>query len=149
MKTCPILLVEDNESDIALTRRAFAKSRISNPLVVCEDGQDALDYLFAEGAYRGRDPHQTPALILLDINLPRVDGLTTLARIRAHPLTRRVPVVILTSSTEEQDLARGYDLGANSYIRKPVSFEGFVAAIEQVGLYWLVINEQPPRSEWQ
>lgn len=147
MNASSILLVEDNESDIALTRRAFAKSWISNPLVVCEDGQDALDYLFGEGAHAQRDARATPALILLDINLPRVDGLTALARIRAHPLTRRIPVVILTSSTEEQDRARGYDLGANSYIRKPVSFERFVDAIAQVGLYWLVINEQPPRTE--
>ncbi len=140
-----ILLVEDNASDIALTRRAFDKSRIGNPLSICEDGQDALDYLFAQGAHAGRNAEEMPALILLDINLPKLDGLSVLRRIRENPLTRRVPVVILTSSTEEADLAAGYDAGANSYIRKPVNFERFVDAIAQLGLYWLVINEAPPQ----
>src|SRR3546814_6333515 len=115
-----ILLVEDNPSDIALTRRAFVKSRIGNPLDVCEDGQEALDYLFAQGVHADRRGEALPALILLDINLPRLDGLSVLRQIRANPATRRVPVVILTSSTEQTDLAAGYDAGANSYIRKPV-----------------------------
>lgn len=141
-----ILLVEDNPSDIALTRRAFAKSRIGNPLTVCEDGHDALDYLFARGAHADRQGEALPALILLDINLPRLDGLSVLRQIRANPATRRMPVVILTSSTEQADLAAGYDAGANSYIRKPVSFERFVEAITHLGMYWLVINEPPPQS---
>src|SRR3546814_85242 len=141
-----ILLVEDNPSDIALTRRAFVKSRIGNPLAVCEDGQDALDYLFAQGAHGDRQGEALPALILLDINLPRLDGLSVLRQIRANPVTRRMPVVILTSSTEQADLAAGYDAGANSYIRKPVSFERFVDAITQLGMYWLVINEAPPQG---
>lgn len=141
-----ILLVEDNASDIALTRRAFDKSRIGNPLAVCEDGLDALDYLFAQGAHSDRNAEEMPALILLDINLPKLDGLSVLRRIRENPLTRRIPVVILTSSTEQTDLAAGYDAGANSYIRKPVNFERFVDAITHLGLYWLVINEAPPQG---
>jgi two-component system response regulator len=140
-----ILLVEDNPSDIGLTRRALAKSRIANELVVAEDGQDALDYLFGRGAYTGRAVTQLPALVLLDLKLPRVDGLDVLRRIRTEPITRRMPVVILTSSKEEQDLATSYDLGVNSYIRKPVDFVQFAKAIEQLGLYWLVLNEEPPK----
>ncbi|MDP1696420.1 MAG: response regulator [Xanthomonadaceae bacterium] len=147
MNARTILLVEDNPSDIALTRRAFDKSRIGNPLIVCEDGQEALDYLFAQGTHADRCKKQMPALILLDINLPRLDGLSVLRQIRENPLTRRLPVVILTSSTEQSDLAAGYDAGANSYIRKPVSFERFVDAITQLGMYWLVINEAPPKAE--
>lgn len=139
-----ILLVEDNPSDIELTKRALAKSRITNPLVVVQDGQEALDYLFGTGPHQGRDTAQQPALVLLDINLPRVDGLEVLRRIRAEPKTRRMLVVILTSSKEEQDLAAGYERGVNSYIRKPVNFAQFVAAIEQLGLYWLILNESPP-----
>ena len=133
--THPILLVEDNSSDIALTRRALAMGRIGNDLVVAEDGQEALDYL---------ETGKLPALLLLDLKLPRGPGLEVLRRIRANPHTRRLPVVILTSSREEQDLAAGYDLGANSYIRKPVDFRQFTQAIEQLGMYWLVINEPPP-----
>jgi two-component system, response regulator len=140
-----ILLVEDNPSDIGLTRRALAKSHIANELVVTEDGQDAVDYLFSSGAYAGRDVTQLPALVLLDLKLPRVDGLEVLRRIRIDPITRRMPVVILTSSKEEQDLAASYDLGVNSYIRKPVDFIQFAQAIEQLGLYWLVLNEEPPK----
>jgi two-component system, response regulator len=139
-----ILLVEDNPSDIGLTRRALAKSHIANELVVAEDGQDALDYLFGGGAYAGRDVSQMPALVLLDLKLPKVDGLAVLKRIRTEAITRRMPVVILTSSKEEQDLAISYDLGVNSYIRKPVDFVQFAQAIEQLGLYWLVLNEEPP-----
>jgi two-component system, response regulator len=140
-----ILLVEDNPSDIGLTQRALAKSRIANDLVVAEDGQDALDYLLGGGAYAGRDVTQLPTLVLLDLKLPRVDGLEVLRRIRTETLTRRLPVVILTSSKEEQDLATSYDLGVNSYIRKPVDFEQFAQAIEHLGLYWLVLNEEPPK----
>jgi two-component system response regulator len=133
-----ILLIEDNASDVELTRRALDKSRIANELVVAEDGESALEYLWHKG------PHELPALVLLDLNLPKITGLEVLHRIRADARTRRLPVVILTSSKEEQDLAAGYDLGVNSYIRKPVDFKQFAQCIEQLGLYWLVLNEQPP-----
>lgn len=139
-----ILLVEDNESDVDLTRRAFARNRIANELKVVNDGQAALDFLFGEGTHAGREPGAPPALILLDLKLPKLDGIEVLSRLRADPRTRRVPVVILTSSKEQDDLAAGYDGGANSYIRKPVDFHAFVEAIRQIGLYWLVLNEQPP-----
>ena len=140
-----ILLVEDNPSDIGLTQRALAKSQIANELVVAEDGQEALDFLFGTGAYAGREMDLSLALILLDLKLPRVDGLEVLRRIRADARTQRLPVVILTSSQEEQDLAQSYDLGANSYIRKPVDFAQFAQAIQHLGLYWLVLNEPPPK----
>jgi len=148
MKPNTILLVEDNPSDIGLTQRAFAKSRIANELVVAEDGQEALDYLFAAGKHAGRDAHQNPALVLLDLKLPRVDGLEVLRQIRADLRTGRIPVVILTTSQEEQDVAQSYDLGANSFIRKPVDFTQFAQAMEHLGLYWLVLNEpaQPKRK---
>jgi CheY-like chemotaxis protein len=141
VKTKVILLVEDNPSDVGLTQRAFAKSHVTNELVVAEDGQEALDYLFGAGAHTGRNVREQPALVLLDLKLPRVDGMEVLRRIRADARTSRLPVVILTTSTEEQDVARSYDLGANSYIRKPVDFVQFIHAVEQLGLYWLVINE--------
>ena len=144
MKTRIILLVEDNPSDIELTKRAFAKSRITNELVVVEDGQEALDYLFCVGTYAARDSNDLPTLVLLDLNLPKVDGLSVLRQIRTDERTRRIPVVILTSSKEEQDVAMGYDLGVNSYIRKPVDFLQFTAAVDHLGLYWLVMNEVPP-----
>ena len=140
-----ILLVEDNPSDIGLTIRALERNGIGNRLVVAEDGQDALDYLFCAGAYGTRDIADVPLLVLLDLKLPRIDGLEVLGRIRADPRTRRIPVVILTSSTEEQDIAAGYDLGTNSYIRKPVDFHQFAEVIKQLGLYWLIINQPPPR----
>jgi CheY-like chemotaxis protein len=139
-----ILLVEDNPSDAGLTKRAFEKHRIHNELVVVEDGQEALDYLFGTGAYAGRDIKAFPSVVLLDLKLPKVDGLEVLKRIRAHDLTRRLPVVVLTSSREEQDVAMSYDLGANSYIRKPVDFQQFAEAVRTLGLYWLVLNEPPP-----
>lgn len=139
-----ILLVEDNPSDIELTKRALKKSHVANGLVVVEDGQEALDYLFCAGAYADRDIHQQPALILLDLKLPKVDGLGVLARIRDDKRTRRLPVVMLTSSVEEQDKSASYDLGVNSYIRKPVDFEQFAHAVQQLDLYWLVLNEMPP-----
>ena len=140
-----ILLVEDNPSDIGLTRRAMEKSGISNPLVVAEDGQDALDYIFCTGAHGAREIADTPLLVLLDLKLPRVDGLEVLRRIRADPRTRRIPVVILTSSGEERDISAGYDNGTNSYIRKPVDFQQFAVVIRQLGMYWLVVNQPPPR----
>jgi two-component system, response regulator len=144
MSSKVILLVEDNPSDIGLTQRALAKSRIANEMVVVQDGQAALDYLFGSGAHAGRDVSKMPELVLLDLKLPRVDGLEVLRRIRSDQRTRRVPVVILTTSKEEQDVAQSYDLGANSYIRKPVDFSQFAGSVEQLGLYWLVMNEPPP-----
>jgi two-component system response regulator len=139
-----ILLIEDNLSDVELTRRAFARNHIANEIVVVNDGQAALDFLFGEGAHAGRDTSVQPSLTLLDLKLPKVDGIEVLRRIRADPRTRRLPVVILTSSREHEDLSLGYDSGANSYIRKPVDFQAFVEAVHQLGLYWLVLNEQPP-----
>jgi len=144
MKNKIILLVEDNPSDVGLTQRALAKSHIANEMVVAEDGQDALDYLFAAGKYTGRDVKETPGVVLLDLKLPRVDGLEVLRRVRSDERTKRIPVVILTTSKEEQDVAQSYDLGANSYIRKPVDFKQFVESVERLGLYWLVMNEPPP-----
>ncbi len=140
-----ILLIEDNSSDVDLTRRALEKGRIANEVVVARDGKQALDYLWGEGAHAGRDVSDLPAVTLLDLKLPKVPGLEVLRRVRADARTRRLPVVILTSSKEEQDLAAGYDLGANSYIRKPVDFEQFTQAIAHLGLYWLVWNEPPPK----
>jgi CheY-like chemotaxis protein len=139
-----ILLVEDNLSDVGLTKRAFEQHRIHNELVVVEDGQEALDYLFGAGAYAGRDTGEMPAVILLDLKLPKLDGLEVLKRIRSYDLTRRLPVVILTSSREEHDVAISYDLGANSYIRKPVDFHQFAEAVRALDLYWVVLNEPPP-----
>jgi CheY-like chemotaxis protein len=139
-----ILLVEDNSSDVELTRRALLKEQITNEVIVAEDGKEALDYMFGEGIYEGRDITQQPSLILLDINLPIVDGLEVLRRLRADPRTHRQLIVILTSSKEEQDLLKSYDLGVNSYIRKPVDFNQFAEAIKYLGIYWLVINEPPP-----
>lgn len=141
-----ILLVEDNPSDVALTRRALEKARIANLLVVAEDGQEALDYLLGSGPHAGRDTSNQPALTLLDLKLPKISGLDVLRRLRSEAVTRRLPVVILTSSDEEQDLARSYDLGVNSYIRKPVDFRQFAQAVEQLGLYWLLLNEPPPEA---
>lgn len=135
-----ILLVEDNPSDIELTKRALAKSHIANKMVIKEDGQEALDYLFNDCA-SGKG--MLPTLVLLDLKLPKVDGLEVLKRIRANEATRRIPVVILTSSGERMDIGTSYDLGANSYIRKPVDFNQFVEAVNGLGLYWLVINEVP------
>jgi two-component system response regulator len=147
MKTKTILLIEDNPSDVELTKRALGKGRILNQLIVASDGQEALDYLFGAGAYAGRDPSDFPTLTLLDLKLPKVSGLDVLRRVRAEAITRRMPVVILTSSREEQDMAAGYDLGVNSYIRKPVDFEHFVHSVGQLGLYWLVLNEEPPKAK--
>ncbi len=141
-----ILLVEDNADDEELTLRALAKCGIDNRVVVCRDGADALNYIFGRGSYEGRDPTESPAITLLDLKLPKVDGLTVLERIRADKRTQLMPVAILTSSNLEEDLIRGYQLGANSYVRKPVKFELFIEAIHQLGLYWLLLNESPPES---
>lgn len=140
-----ILLVEDNPDDVELTLRAFKKSHVANEVVVATDGVEALDYLFCTGAFAGRDPHVMPQVVLLDLKLPRLGGLDVLRRLRADPRTELLPVVILTSSEEEQDMIAGYRLGANSYVRKPVDFKEFLEAARQLGLYWLVINEPPPR----
>jgi two-component system response regulator len=141
-----ILLVEDNPDDIELTLRALRKNNIANKVVVARDGVEALDYLFGTGAYAGRDIDGQPQVVLLDLKLPRMDGLEVLKRIRADARTKLVPVVILTSSREEQDLIEGYRSGANSYIRKPVDFDQFTEATRQLGLYWLVLNEPPPKE---
>jgi two-component system response regulator len=140
-----ILLVEDNADDEALTLRALRKNNIGNRVVVVRDGAEALDFLFCTGAYAERDPHDKPQVILLDLKLPKVDGMEVLRRIRTEPSTRTLPVVILTSSKEEQDVVNSYMIGVNSYVRKPVDFVQFVEAIRQLGLYWLVLNEAPPR----
>ncbi|MEZ5616319.1 MAG: response regulator [Rhodocyclaceae bacterium] len=137
----PIMLVEDNPDDEALTLRAFNKNRISNSVIVARDGVEALDYLFGTGHHAGRDLSIMPAVVLLDLKLPRIDGLEVLRRIRANERTSLLPVVILTTSKEQQDIYEGYSLGANSYIRKPVDFENFIQAVGQLGLYWLVLNE--------
>lgn len=140
-----ILLVEDNADDEALTLRALKKNNIGNKVIVVRDGAEALDFLFCSGAYTERDPRDKPQVILLDLKLPKVDGMEVLRRIRADPSTRTLPVVILTSSKEEQDVVNSYLMGVNSYVRKPVDFVQFVEAIRQLGLYWLVLNETPPR----
>ena len=141
-----ILLVEDNPDDEALTIRALKQHNIANEVVVARNGAEALDYLFGTGSHEGRDLTDTPAVVLLDLKLPKIDGLEVLRRLRADARWKLLPVVVLTSSKEEADLAESYGRGANSYIRKPVNFEQFSEAIRQVGLYWLVLNEPPPRG---
>ncbi|PWB50693.1 MAG: two-component system response regulator [Candidatus Methanoperedenaceae archaeon] len=139
-----ILLVEDNLDDVALTMRALKKNKILNEVIVANDGVEALDYMFGTGKYIGRDLNDVPSVILLDLKLPRIDGLEVLRRIRADESTKMIPVVILTSSKEEHDLVEGYTLGCNSYIRKPIDFDRFLEAVNQLGMYWLLINEPPP-----
>jgi two-component system response regulator len=139
-----ILLVEDNPDDEALTLRALKKNNIRNDVVVARDGVEALDYLFGRGVHQGRDTSRLPQLVLLDLKLPKMDGLEVLRAIRADDRTKRLPVVILTSSKEDNDLLDGYERGANSYVRKPVDFTAFADAVRQLGLYWLVLNESPP-----
>ena len=139
-----ILLVEDNADDEELTLRALKKNNIQNDVVIARDGVEALDYLFGTGAYAGRDTSNVPSVTLLDLKLPKVDGLEVLKRLRADERTKFLPVVILTSSKEEQDLLNGYKFGANSYIRKPVDFAQFMEAVRNLGLYWLLLNESPP-----
>jgi len=142
-----ILLVEDNRDDAELTRLALAESKVVNQMVWVHDGQEALDWLYCQGAYADRDPCQLPSVVLLDLKLPKINGLEVLERIRNNPYSRRMPVVILTSSREEQDLIRGYELGANSYIQKPVDFDQFTHAIKELGIYWMVLNAPPPPGE--
>jgi CheY-like chemotaxis protein len=139
-----ILLVEDNPDDESLTKRALARNNIRNDVVVAHDGVEAVDFLFGEGQYAGRDMNQMPQLILLDLKLPRMDGLEVLQKIRADERTRLLPVVILTTSNEETDRMEGYGYGANSYVRKPVNFNEFIDAVKQLGLYWLILNEPAP-----
>jgi two-component system, response regulator len=139
-----ILLVEDNPDDIDLTLRAFRRSNLANEVIVVRDGVEALEYLFGTGRYANRDVEALPQLVLLDLKLPLLSGLEVLDRLRAHAKTKLLPVVILTSSTEERDLVNGYSLGANSYVRKPVDFEQFADSVKQLGLYWLVLNQRAP-----
>lgn len=141
-----ILLVEDNPGDELLTLDALAANNVGNEVVVARDGVEALDYLFGEGKYEGRDVTDAPAIVLLDLNLPKIDGLEVLKRIRADERTTLQPVAILTSSDQDQDRLRGYSLGANSYVRKPVDFDEFIKAAGHLGLYWLLVNSQPPRK---
>ena len=139
-----ILLVEDNADDELLTLRALKKNNIRNEVIVARDGSEALDYLFATGVHSGRDLSVMPQIILLDLKLPKLDGFEVLNRVRASEITKLLPVVILTTSNEDQDRVRGYDLGANSFVRKPVEFEKFIEAVRQLGLYWLILNEPAP-----
>ncbi len=141
----PILLVEDSADDQTLIQRSLKKSKITNPIVVANDGVEALDLLFGTGARADEGPLR-PSVVLLDVKMPRLDGLDVLELIRKNPATRRIPVVILTSSDEEQDMLRSYDLGANSYVRKPVDFNEFAEAVGRLGLYWILLNEPPPEA---
>jgi len=142
-----ILLVEDNLDDVDLTLHALKKNNIRNEIIVAYDGAEALDYLFGTGKYSGRDLSSMPTIILLDLKLPKVDGLEVLRRLRANEHTKLLPVVILTSSKEEQDILKGYSLGVNSYVRKPVDFNQFAEAVSHLGLYWLLLNEVPPSQK--
>lgn len=141
-----ILLAEDNPADVALTTRALKKANVLNEMVVACDGAEALDYLFCTGMYQNRDTSKQPIVMLLDLKMPKVDGLEVLKKVRANPATKLLPVVILTSSREERDIISSYELGCNSYVRKPVDFDQFVEAIRQLGLYWLVLNEPPKKG---
>ena len=139
-----ILLVEDNEDDEELTTRALRQAKVANDIVVARDGREALDFLFAEGQHAGRDASQKPALILLDLKLPKLSGLEVLQQIRADERTRLIPTVVLTSSSEDEDMLRSYQHGANSYVRKPVESKSFANAVSQLGVYWMLLNENPP-----
>ena len=142
-----ILLVEDNPNDVELTLRAFQKSNVGSEIVVAPDGEQAIHYLFSTGPHADRNPAIMPEVVLLDMKLPKIDGLGVLRRLRADGRTRRIPVVMLTSSREERDVASSYDLGANSFVRKPVDFGQFIDAARQLGIYWLIMNEPPPRGQ--
>ena len=147
MRSATILLVEDNDDDAELTIMAFRDAKIANPIVRVSDGVEALDYLFARGAHAGRPVDELPTVVLLDLKLPRLGGIEVLKQVRASPLTRHQPVVILTSSAEEQDRVAAYDNHANSYVKKPVDYDQFVAATRQLGLYWSVVNLPPPPAQ--
>jgi two-component system response regulator len=140
-----ILLVEDNRDDEELTLRALRKANIANEVFIARDGQEALDFMFCAGAHAGRDPEAMPGVILLDLKLPKLNGIDVLHRLRSDPRTRFVPVVVLTSSSQDEDMLRSYESGANSYVRKPVEFAAFVAAVSQLGFYWMLLNELPPK----
>jgi two-component system response regulator len=140
-----ILLVEDNADDEELTTRALRKANIANEIVVTRDGKEAIDYLFGQGAYEGRDLSSMPAVILLDLKLPKLSGLDVLQRVRADPRTKLVPIVVLTSSSEDEDMLKSYESGANSYVRKPVEFGAFVNAVSQLGIYWMLLNQAVPK----
>ncbi len=144
MSTKVVLLVEDNDDDVELTMRSFQKHHLSNKVVVKKNGQEALDYLFSQGMDVSRDPSEMPVLILLDLKLPKVDGLEVLRQIRANASTKYIPVVVLTTSSQMIDKTQSYDYGANSYVRKPVDFDQFIEATRQLGIYWLVVNDPPP-----
>jgi two-component system, response regulator len=145
MEKATILLVEDNPDDVELTLHAFTKHNLINQVVVARDGREALDYMFATGSHAGRDATDLPDLILLDLKLPKIGGIEVLRELRAAAITKHVPVVILTTSDDESDIADGYDLGINSYIRKPVDFDKFIQTVKDVGMYWLVLNTPPPK----
>lgn len=147
MRNRVILLVEDNPNDVELTLRAFEKSNISTEIVVARDGEQAIQYLFSTGPHADRNPKDMPEVVLLDMKLPKIDGLGVLRRMRADERTRRLPVVILTSSKEEKDVMSSYDLGANSFVRKPVDFGEFVDAAKHLGIYWLIMNEPAPSGQ--
>jgi len=147
MRDKVILLVEDNPDDEDLALRAFQRSDVTNPVAVARDGIEALDYLHGTGVHAGRDTSQLPTVVLLDLNLPKIGGLDVLRRIRADERTRRLPVVVLTSSGEEKDIVQSYDLGANAYVRKPVDFNEFAQAAKTLGLFWLLVNEAPPKRD--
>jgi len=141
-----LLLVEDNADDEELTMRALRKSNVANEIHVARDGSEALEFLFCEGKYAGRDPKHVPAAVLLDLKLPKLNGIDVLKHMRADPRTQYVPVVVLTSSSEEEDMLNSYKSGANSYVRKPVGFADFADAVSQLGLYWVLLNQEPPRG---
>ena len=145
MNQTTILLIEDNPDDVELTLHAFQKNHMANDVVVANDGAEGLDYLFGTGKYAGRDTDDPPALILLDLQLPKIGGLEVLRRVREDERTKRIPVVIMTTSDEEEDIANGYDGGANSYLRKPVDFAEFMNAVKQLEMYWMVLNTPPPK----
>ena len=144
----PILLVEDNPNDIELTLAALESSQLANQIVICRDGAEALDFIYRRGAHENREV-QDPAVILLDLKLPKIDGLEVLAKVKGDPVTRSIPVVMLTSSREETDVVRSYNLGVNAFVVKPVAFEEFFAAIKEIGVFWAILNEPPPhRGGW-
>ncbi len=145
MEQSTILLIEDNPDDVDLTLHAFQKNHMANDVVVAGDGAEGLDYLFGTGKYAGRNAHEPPALILLDLQLPKVGGMEVLRKVREDARTKRIPVVILTTSDEEEDIVNGYNGGANSYLRKPVDFNEFVNSVNQLAMYWMVLNTPPPR----